>query len=180
MRVLVVPASKHGATAEIGRAIARRLRANGLDVDVSQPEHLFDLSPYGAFVLGSALYLGKWLDRALHLVDEHADAIRARPTWLFSSGPLGEAKPDEPIHPDALEHLLATTGAIEHRLFGGRLELERLGRTDRFIAKWVGATDGDHRDWDEIDAWVDEIAATLRPAGARAIDGIGRVSPPAY
>ena len=61
MRVLIVPASRHGGTAEIGRAMASALRRRGFDVDVSQPEHLHDLGHYGAAIIGSGLYLGDWL-----------------------------------------------------------------------------------------------------------------------
>ncbi len=161
MRVLVSPASKHGGTAEIGRRIARVLRDSGVDVDVTQPEDVHDLTPYAGFVIGSALYMGSWLPAAAHLVDEHRDALRRKPTWLFSSGPLGEAKPEDPIHPEALDELMAASSAREHRLFSGRLELARLGRRDRFIARWVGAEDGDYREWDDIDAWTRSIAEVL-------------------
>ncbi len=161
MRVLVSPASKHGGTAEIGRSIARILRTQGIDVDVAQPQDVHDLSHYEGFVLGSALYMGAWIPAATIFVDEHADALRDSPTWLFSSGPLGDAKPEEPIHPDRLEHLIATAGARDHRMFSGRLELSRLGRTERFVARWVGAIDGDYREWDEIEAWASGIAMQL-------------------
>ncbi len=161
MRVLVSPASKHGGTAEIGRSISRILRSQGIDVDVAQPQDIHDLSHYEGFVLGSALYMGKWIPAATHFVDEHADTLRKHPTWLFSSGPLGDAKPEEPIRPDALEHLIATAGARGHRMFSGRLELSRLGRTERFVAQWVGAIDGDYREWDEIEAWASSIAMQL-------------------
>lgn len=161
MRVLIVPASRHGSTAEIGRAIAHSIRDEGIEADVSQPEHVFDLKPYTGHIIGSALYLGTWLDSALEFVDEHAAAIRRQPTWLFSSGPLGAARPEEPIRPELVERLMATTGAHEHRLFDGRLDIERLSRTERFVARWVGAEDGDYRDWDEIDQWSRSIAKAL-------------------
>ncbi len=176
MRVLIIPASKHGGTAEIGRTIATTLREAGLDVDVSQPEHMFDLSPYGAHIVGSGLYMGNWLQKATAFVDEHGEALAQRPTWLFSSGPLGPAKPEEPIRSDVVDHLMATSGAIEHRLFGGKLVLDHLGRTDRFVAKWVGAVDGDYREWDEIDAWATSIVKALKPPDYRLIDGIGRAT----
>jgi menaquinone-dependent protoporphyrinogen oxidase len=162
MRILVVPASRYGGTAEIGRFMATTLRQAGFDVDVSQPEHMFDLTPYGAHIIGSGLYLGQWIDRAATFVEEYGDGLRRHPTWLFSSGPLGPARPEEPVRADVVDKLMEATGAVEHRLFGGRLELDRLPRTDRFIAEWVGATDGDHRPWDEIEAWVLGIADRLR------------------
>ena len=161
MRVLVSPASKHGGTAEIGRSIARILRSQGVDVDVSQPQDIHDLSHYEGFILGSALYMGSWIPAASVFIDEHADALKQHPTWLFSSGPLGDAKPEEPIDPDRLERLVSTSGARDHRLFSGRLELSRLGRTERFVARWVGAKDGDYREWDKIEAWASGIAMQL-------------------
>ncbi|MGI9595605.1 MAG: flavodoxin domain-containing protein [Acidimicrobiales bacterium] len=171
---MVVPASKYGGTAEIGRAMAKTLRERGIDVDVSQPELMFDLSPYAAHIIGSALYMGGWLDRATDFVDEYQDALRLKPTWLFSSGPLGEARPEIPVSPDAIDRLMTSTEAKDHRLFSGRLDVDRLSRTERFITKWVGAKSGDFREWDEIEAWVESIADELIPASDRVIDGIGR------
>ena len=168
MRILVVPASKHGGTAEIGRAVARTLRDEGFDVDVSQPEHLHDLSIYSGFVLGSALYLGRWLPAAERFVRRFDGAIRTRPTWLFSSGPLGPGHPPEPIEADRLDSLMAATGATEHRVFGCRLVIDRLEGPDRFLAEWIRVPEGDHRDWDEIAAWTRSIAARLREASTVA------------
>ena len=161
MRVLVMPASKHGGTAEIGRAIATALRAEGIDVDVSQPEHMLNPSIYDGFVLGSAIYLGKWLERAAEFVDEYRDVIRRKPTWLFSSGPLGDSKPDEPIRQDVIDDLMTLTGAREHRLFSGRIRFDDLGRSERFVARWVGVEEGDYREWDLIKSWTAQIAAEL-------------------
>ncbi|MGF1598020.1 MAG: flavodoxin domain-containing protein [Acidimicrobiales bacterium] len=161
MRVLVSPASRHGGTAQIGRAIATTLRDLGVDVDVTQPEDVVDLTCYDGFVIGSALYLGSWLPAACAFVDDNAQALRRRPTWLFSSGPLGAATPAEPVDAREIERLVDTTDARSHHLFGGRLELARLSRSDRFIAEWAGAVDGDYRDWDEIETWAADIAASL-------------------
>ena len=161
MRVLIVPASRFGGTAEIGRAMARTLRTEGFDVDVSQPDQMFNLSPYGAHIIGSSLYFGEWLESAVTFVEEHAAEIRSRPTWLFSSGPFGPGTPDEPIRTDIVDELMDLTGAVEHHVFGGRLELDRLPTRERFMARWVGAHDSDLRDWDEIEQWTKDIAATL-------------------
>lgn len=172
MRVLIVPASRHGGTAEIGRAMASGLRSRGFDVDVSQPEHLHDLSYYGAAIIGSGLYLGDWLGTARAFVDDHAETLRRIPCWLFSSGPLGAAAPEEPVSDDIIQRLIDQTGAREHRLFGGRLELDRLSRTERYLARWVGAKDGDHRSFDEVATWVDAIADAL-PEPAEGADPSG-------
>ena len=170
MRVLIVPASRHGGTAEIGRAMAGTLRTAGFDVDVAQPDQMFNLSPYGAHIIGSGLYYGDWLDAALTFVEENAEAIRSKPTWLFSSGPFGPATPAEPVQAGLVDRMMTLTGAVEHRLFGGRLDLARLPTKDRFMARWVGAADSDHRDWDEIERWTLGISRSL--TGSQSATGV--------
>jgi menaquinone-dependent protoporphyrinogen oxidase len=59
IRVLVAYASKYGATAEIAEKIGQVLRQAGLQVDVSPVNHISDLTPYRAIVLGSAIYMGQ-------------------------------------------------------------------------------------------------------------------------
>lgn len=167
MRVLVSPASIHGATAEIGQRIAETLRHHGLDVDVVQPEHVANLDRYAGLILGSAIYRGRWKQEARDLVRDRAEVITSKPCWLFSSGPIAENAPSEPLRPDEVADLLAVSGATEHRLFGGRLDIDRLTPRERWIARWVKVRGGDARPWNEIDRWATQIAAELiaGPAG---------------
>ena len=64
MTVLVAAASKYGATAEIAEAIGRGLREGGVAADVRPVEQAGDLSGYAGVVLGSAVYVGRWLEPA--------------------------------------------------------------------------------------------------------------------
>ena len=82
--------------------------------------------PYDAYVLGSAVYVGGWLRSANHFVDEHAELISTRPTWLFSSGPIGDRthRSREEFF-DAVD-LVDRTRARDHRQFGGKLDKEHL------------------------------------------------------
>ena len=90
MKVLVTVASKHGATAEIGQAIAATLTEEGHQAEFLAPIHVHDISMYDAVILGSGVYAGHWIASAKEFADHHADALRQRPVWLFSSGPLGD------------------------------------------------------------------------------------------
>jgi menaquinone-dependent protoporphyrinogen oxidase len=166
LRVLVVVASKHGATADIGTALARALadsgtgRAAGLEA-VSVPiEQRPDPGPYDAVVLGSAVYVGRWLEPARHYAAEHAAALRGRPVWLFSSGPVGEPPfpVDEPHDVGPLSELIS---ARAHRLFPGRLDKSLLTFGERAMVTAMRAPIGDFRDWDAVRAWGDEIAAEV-------------------
>src|SRR4051812_11266359 len=125
-KVLVATASRHGATAEIGESIAVLLRGYGLEVDVRRMEDVDTLYPYDAFVLGSAVYMGSWLRTAHRFVDEHAELIRSRPTWLFSSGPIGRPPHEAPSESFDADELVQETNARGHQLFGGRLDTARL------------------------------------------------------
>ena len=161
MKVLVAAASKHGATLEIAEAIGRGLRERGLDVEVRDIDADGGLGEVDACVLGSAVYVGRWLGPARQFVDANAEALSAIPTWLFSSGPLGDPlKPDEEHAVDVAE-IVAATRSREHRLFAGALDRGKLGFGERAVVMAVRAADGDYRDWDEIDAWAGEIAASL-------------------
>ena len=90
MRVLVAAASKYGATQEIADAIGRVLTERGLETVLRRVDDLVDVSEYESFVLGSAVYAGHWLEQARRFVEAHEDELADRPTWLFSSGPIGD------------------------------------------------------------------------------------------
>ena len=64
--------------------------------------------------------------------------------------------------------MLEQSGAREHRIFGGRLDKRQLGFGEKVLVQMVGATDGDYRPWDEIEAWAREIATTLKAAAVTA------------
>lgn len=164
MKVLVAASTKHGATGEIAAEIGRVLTEHGLDARVASLDDVTDVHGFDAFVLGSAVYVGGWLGPARAFVDEHAGELAARPTWLFSSGPIGD-----PPKPDAdaavkLDGLVEATGAREHRLFAGKLDRSRLGLGERAVVRVVGAAEGDYRDWDDVREWAASIAAALEIA----------------
>jgi menaquinone-dependent protoporphyrinogen oxidase len=165
-RVLVAAATKHGATLEIAEKIGEVLADEGLSVTVQEVERMTGVDAFDAVVLGSAVYVGHWLEPARAFVEQNAEALRARPTWLFSSGPIGD--PPRPADDDAvkLDDLMAATEANEHRLFAGRVDKHRLSFAERAVLLAVRAKEGDYRDWDEISAWAREIAQTLQPHAA--------------
>jgi menaquinone-dependent protoporphyrinogen oxidase len=161
MKVLVAAASRHGSTSEIAEAIGDELRDRGLEADVKRADEVHDLAGYDAVVLGSAVYVGKWLDPARDLVEKRADELCTLPVWLFSSGPIGE--PLRPAPEDAVDvaPLVSATRARGHRLFGGKLDKDRLGFGEKAVVLAFRAPEGDFRDWGEIRTWASEIAGEL-------------------
>lgn len=164
-RVLVAVASRHGATAEIAESIGATLRERGVDATVVRPEQVESVEGYEAVILGSAVYAGRWLDPAKALADRIA-AGRGTPTvWLFSSGPIGDPpKPEE--DPVDVADIYEKTSAREHRVFAGKIDKSLLSFGEKAIMIAVRAPEGDFREWDEISAWAEGIAATLTSPAA--------------
>ena len=141
MHVLVTYASRHHATAQMGQAIAEVLRepAEALStptVDVRAVDDVDALDHYDAVVLGSSVYMGRWLKLARRFARENA------------------------------AEFAESLGARGSRTFAGRLRTAELGLGERATARLVHAADGDYRAWDEIRAWAADIARALAaPAG---------------
>ena len=165
-RVLVAVASRHGATRDIARAIGDRLeagsagRACGLTAVVLPVEQHPDPASYDAVVLGSAVYAGRWLEPAREYATRYASALRERPVWLFSSGPIG-APPFPPDEPHDAGPMRQVTGARAHRVFPGRLDKQLLSFGERAMVTAMRAPVGDFREWSAVSAWADAVAAQL-------------------
>lgn len=168
MDVLIAVASKHGSSMEIGEAIAAAIRAGGATSKTAPVGSVESLDGFDAVVLGSAVYAGHWLRSARDFVDRFEIDLKARPVWLFSSGPLGEpARPLE--HPAEVAPLSVRLSTRGHRLFAGRIDVDDLGLAERAVVKLGRAPNGDFRPWAEISEWGGDIATTLlEPEPARA------------
>jgi menaquinone-dependent protoporphyrinogen oxidase len=162
--VLVAVASKYGATEEIAEGIAGALVQAGLDTKVARVAEVGegDLAGYEAVVLGSAVYAGRWLEPARTFAEERGGELASRPTWLFSSGPIGDPPRPAPEESVDVEAIVTATGAREHRVFAGKLDRSRLSFGEKALVVAFRAKEGDFRDWDEIAAWGAEIARSLR------------------
>jgi menaquinone-dependent protoporphyrinogen oxidase len=179
-KVLVSAASGHGATTEIARAITEALTAHGFATTMIPPAQVSSIEDFDAVILGSAVYVGHWLDPARDLVTRFRDALAARPVWLFSSGPVGDparklvqAMGKDPVD---IAEIRAATHARDHRMFAGKLDPKALSRTQRASLLVFRGLRGDFRDWAEIRRWADGIAEQLAAVGS---DKPGSVTPPA-
>jgi menaquinone-dependent protoporphyrinogen oxidase len=123
-RVLVAFGSKRGGTAEIAAAVADTLRSQGLSVDCMRAAEVRDVASYDAFVVGGALYAARWIREARRFVVRNAAALRARPVWMFSSGPL-----DDSARRQALRPVRGVAGLL------GRMD-ERIDAASRVVQIW--------------------------------------------
>jgi menaquinone-dependent protoporphyrinogen oxidase len=161
LRVLVTAASRHQAAAEMAERIADALAERGLDAEARPLDEVAEVGGYDAVVLGSAVYVGRWLSEARGFAEDNAATLATMPVWLFSSGPLGSSGGE----PADAATLAALTGAREHRVFAGRLERSRLGPAERLFAALVRAPAGDERDWEAVERFAADIAASLERSG---------------
>jgi menaquinone-dependent protoporphyrinogen oxidase len=170
MPLLVVYASRHGATAEIAARIATRLVDSGASVDLRLVDEVETLDAYDAVVLGAPVYDQSWPPEAILFVAENRDALAGCPLWLFSVGSFGDTKrligPLTHKEPKGIGEIRAGIRPREYRVFQGVIQKHQWPFWSRLLFHAFGGRFGDHRDWPTIDAWAFRIAAAL-PSPAR-------------
>jgi menaquinone-dependent protoporphyrinogen oxidase len=175
LSVLVAYASRYGATREIAERVAETPRASGLEARAQPVKAVADLAGYDAFVVGSAAYYGSWLKEAAAFVRRHQASLAGRPVWLFSSGPISADPTDaegrdqrEAAVPKEIAELEQAIHPRDHRVFFGRLDRGRLGLMDRLVARMPAfpGSEGDFRDWADVEGWARGMAQALSPVAA--------------
>ncbi len=163
MKVLVAHASKRGSTAEIAERVAAVLRESGLEADCASASAVRDIEPYGAVVLGSAVYVKRWRGDARRFLRRHRRSLRRLPFWVFSSGPVGDPAEDDPkwTEPPRIIEKVERLGARDHVVFGGRLPEDPQGPMEKAMVVGVPEEYRDRRDWDEIRSWAMGVAQEL-------------------
>jgi menaquinone-dependent protoporphyrinogen oxidase len=174
MNILVAYASRHGATRGIADRIASTLTTDGFDVTLRSVSEVDGVDGYDAFVIGSAAYMGRWLNEATRFVRRNRDALAGRPLWLFSSGPVGTESatkdgkgPLEASAPREFTEFASELPTRGRRVFYGAYHpdlrpgtfLERLTNLIPAVREALPA--GDFRDWLAIEAWAHGIAREL-------------------
>ena len=186
-RLLVTYASKYGSTGGIADAIGQALCTKGATADILLIKNVLDLSPYQGVIVGSPVYMGKWLPEATDFVHKHAEALRPMPVAYFLAC-MTLREPTQENMAKALAYLdpvLKTTPEIKPvgiGAFAGALDYSNLSWVTRRVMKSKDAPEGDFRDWKAIRAWAEASAfaksmtspdsrtppaAALAPAGPR-------------
>ncbi|MFG3257582.1 flavodoxin domain-containing protein [Streptomyces sp. NPDC048172] len=163
VHVLVAYGSRNNSTAEIAEWIAEALRSTGCEAVAKPAASVRAPGEYDAVVLGGALYAGRWHRDATRFAHRHARALRDKPVWLFSSGPLDSSAAERDIPATRqVRHAAHRLNARAHATFGGRLADGAQGwLARRILASGKG---GDFRDRDHITAWATAVGRELTGA----------------
>jgi menaquinone-dependent protoporphyrinogen oxidase len=164
-KILVAYTSKYGSTGGVADAIGKALCSKGAAVDVLLMKNAVNLSSYQAVIVGSAIYMGKWLPEAVDFVKNNVEALRQIPVAYFLVC-MTLCTPTEENRAKALAYLdpvLKAQGEIKPLgigAFAGALDYNNLSWINKKILKSKGTPEGDFRDWKAIRTWAEESAFT--------------------
>ncbi|MCE5298205.1 MAG: flavodoxin [Methanoregulaceae archaeon] len=158
-KILVCYATRYGSTGDIARIIGKELEAAGYQVSVSPIADVQDPGNYNAIVIGSPLYMGKWLAEARDFVSRFRHPLKERPVAVFSVGYSLKDRTTEHLKSgeDALVPVRIFINPVSTGLFPGKVDPDRMSAADRSMMKLSGATPGDFRDEDLVRSWAREL-----------------------
>ena len=172
MKVVVAYASKYGFTKGIAERIAEKMTSSGVETEAKDVSQVDGPEDYDAFVIGSAVFFGKWMKEAHEFVTRNQAMLAAKPVWLFSSGPVGtETKTKkgesmiEASIPKDIEEFKDIISPRDHHVFYGGFNSSGHGVGGWIVRRLSAASkalvEGDFRNWPEIEAWAIGIAREL-------------------
>ncbi|GAA4990107.1 flavodoxin domain-containing protein [Kitasatospora paranensis] len=174
MEVLIGYAGAHGSTRGVAEHIAAVLsRRFGHRVTLVPLGPDIVVDGYDAAVLGSAVHDGRWLPAAEEFLRRSTVPLGRHPVWLFSVGLLGDrGSAFGPRTARLLRRLRdaraadrpAGARALEvrgHRNFAGAVARGHWPPAGRLVFRAMGGRYGDHRNWADVTAWAERIAASL-------------------
>jgi menaquinone-dependent protoporphyrinogen oxidase len=180
LRVLVLYGTSEGHTASVARAIGDRFKLQGFHADVVDASTAADLAPdpYDGVIVAASVHIGSYQKPVRRWVRAHTAALDGRPN-AFVSLCLGVLQHDPKVDADLakiVDRFAMETGwrPKRVRILPGALLYRKYGLVTRWIMKRIAAKAGgdtdtsrdyDYTDWKQVDAFADEFAQCLVPAG---------------
>jgi menaquinone-dependent protoporphyrinogen oxidase len=156
--VLIVYASRHGSTEQVGRRIAERLRGAGYTTRVEPAREVKDLQGCSSVLVGGSIYMGRWHHDAIAFLRRHHEELRRLPFAVYALGPGEDTEEAFAESRHQLDRALARFSDLEPRavaVFGGVVNPQVL----HFLFSRMKQRD--LRDWDAIRSWALELPVDL-------------------
>ena len=162
--ILVCFATRYGSTKEIAGIIGEELRNAGYQVTVFPISEVTDPGIYDAIIIGSPLYMGKWLAEARDFVSRFKHQLQERPVAVFSVGYSLKERTKENLQNvdtalDSSIKILISPVFVGY--FAGMVNPDIMSFADKAIISLSGALPGDYRDPSEVRRWARELPAFL-------------------
>lgn len=155
-RILLCYATRYGSTEEIASEIGAVLQKSGLETDVIPVAQVTDISPYRVVIIGSPIYMGKWLHEPTQFVRDHRFALSHRQVAAFAVGYSLRDRVEEHLRnaDRAIDAIRVYVEPVDVAFFAGRIALEDISAADLAILTLGGVKPGDFRDWDAVRSWA--------------------------
>ncbi len=159
-KILVGYATRYGSTAGTASFIGEILEKQGNQVDIRLIMDVTDPDSYDVIILGSPLYMGKWLVEARDFVHRYRHSLLERPLYVFSCGYSLREQTDVSLKSgeSALDAVRMYVNPADAAFFPGMVSMESMKPEDRAIATIGGLKSGDFRNWDAVRAWAEKIS----------------------
>jgi len=167
--ILVTYSSRTGSTIGVAEAIGKILAENGAKADVLPMQDVNDLTQYDAVVAGSAIQSAQWLPEAMQFLKRFQSELAQKPVAIFSvcmtlAMPNGEKYRNGVAQ--WLEPVRQFVTPIDEGYFAGVLDIIKVPGFANRIKFRLSVSfgiwkPGDHRNWDEINAWAKNLKKLL-------------------
>ena len=168
-KVLITYSSRTGFTQGVAEMIAKTLSGDILDVDVVPMKEVRNISAYQAVIAGSGIQAGAWLPEAMDFIQKNQQELSEKQfaaflvcmTLAMKNGDTYRRHVKEWMQP--VRDLVPT---FSENIFAGGLDFDKIQtnvdrmkfRMSTLIGIWK---EGDHRDWDAIQRWGQELKVLL-------------------
>jgi menaquinone-dependent protoporphyrinogen oxidase len=163
-KVLVAYATMAGSTAGVAKQIGDTLIDKNLTVDVLDVDQVTDLSEYETVILGSGIRGGTFFTKANAFIEKYKSVLGKKNFHVFlvcltmrEDTTANRATADGYLNPIRSQVKPRSEG-----LFAGAYDSSKVNFMEKMIMRAIHAPEGDFRKWDEISAWAERIATTIR------------------